>query len=732
MTNNNQNNNTNKMCKNCNQNVVFSKLSELVGKDLEICTSCLESFMRDGNYEHLTQVQIDAVVSFINEAKEEEKAEYALIATENKGPEQELKSAAFGRDLNKLAREGKIDKIIGREKEIEETILILSRKYKPNPLLVGEPGVGKTAIIEGIAKKIVDGDVPYVLRGKRILEINVGDLVAGTKYRGEFEARIKSIIDEVKKEGNVLLFFDEFHSIMETGGAEGAVDAANILKPAIARGDIQIIGATTYEEYRKHIMKDGAFSRRMQVVDVKEPTEEETVEIIEGLKVILEDHHKVKIEDETIQYAVKLAGRYLREKFQPDKSIDLLDEACSLKKITKKSGNVKLYELEKIKENATVMKNQYLNEDRYQEAKDQLEIENKLELEIEVLRGTLLQEEEKNSVVKIEHINMILERKTGIPVTELTLSEKDKIKNLDKNLKNNVKGQEKAINEVSRFIRRSKLKLKDPNRPTGVFLFLGPTGVGKTELAKTLANELFGSKDAMVRFDMSEFMEKHSTSKLIGSPPGYVGHDDGGKLTNALRRRPYSLVLFDEIEKAHPDVLNVMLQVFEDGVITDSKGKTVDARNSVFIMTSNAGSQLYSKGVRSLGFSKEESAAEANTDMETKVKELIKKQGFFKPEFLNRIDSMIAFNPLDAQAMLEICDKLVADLELRVESEGYKLTFSEEAKDLIKKTGYSPEFGAREMKRIVEGVTDLLTDSILLKNKKKYRVIIKDEKLFVE
>lgn len=723
----------NNKCTVCNHRFVFKELKEILGKDLQICTTCLEEKMRKGEIQSFGEKEYAAIAKMLEGMPQENSLpeERELIKAQEQNLEADLFLLQFGRDLTSMARQGKLTPVIGRKKEIDETILILSRKFKINPLLLGEPGVGKTAIIEGIAQRMVDGDVPEGLLNKRLISLNIADLVGGTKFRGEFEARMKKIIEEVEQHQNIILFLDEFHTISGAGGADGSVDAANILKPSLARGDIQVIGATTYDEYRLYIQKDGALSRRMITVQVEEPTVEESIEIINGLLPVFEKHHGVTFESDVVKKAVELSKRYLTERFLPDKAIDLIDEAAAQRKIHqyKPSQDHQKIELEKLQ--AIENKNRLILDGKFEEAQKELMREKELEKQIKRAKKKSESEKRKNSIVTTDHLTSLLEKKTGIPVKDVDKEDREKLKVLNQTLKKYIKGQDKAVELTSMAIRRSKLKLKDPNRPTGVFLFLGPTGVGKTELAKTLAKELFNDKDAMIRVDMGEYQEKHSVSKLIGSPPGYVGHNEGGKLTNQLRIKPYSIVLFDEVEKAHPDVFNTLLQVFEDGIITDNKGKTVDAKNAVFILTSNIGSKLYSKETTGLGFSSK-TEAEVTKDLEKKVIEFVRKDGFFKPEFLNRLDAMVVFNPLTDQAMKEIIEKQATELSERIKKEGYNLVFSDEALDQLKKEGYKPEYGAREAKRKVESITNLLANSILEEEKDEYVVLVEGGKLIVK
>lgn len=722
----------NNKCKVCNERFVFKELSTIFDEDLQLCINCLEEKMRKGEIKSFGEEQYETIVKMLNEMSmdtinQEEQASSKIV---DQALENELFTLQFGRDLTSLARQEKLTPVIGRNKEIEETILILSRKFKTNPLLIGEPGVGKTAIIEGIAQKIATNDIPNTLMNKRLIELNIGNLVSGTKFRGEFEARMKKILEEVEQQKNIILFLDEFHQIVGAGGAEGSVDAANILKPALARGDIQVIGATTYDEYRVHIQKDGALSRRMLTVKVEEPSVKDSIEIINGLLPIFEKHHGVKFEKNIVKKAVEMSKRYLTEKQLPDKAIDLIDETAAYRKIKQTQPKNDFTKMAQEMNLITELKNELILQGNYEEARKQLLNEKKLEEQINKAKRISETEQKKSLIVKVEHLAEILERKTGIPLKEADKEDKEKLRVMEQTLRNYVKGQDKAIELTTMAVRRSKLKLKDPNRPTGVFLFLGPTGVGKTELARSLAIELFGDRDSMIKIDMGEFQEKHTVAKLIGSPPGYVGHSDGGKLTNLLRQKPFSIVLFDEIEKAHPDVLNVMLQIFEDGVITDNKGKTIDAKNAIFILTSNMGSELYATHKNSLGFSPP-SDEEKNKDLEKKVIDYIRKDGFFKPEFLNRLDTIVVFNPLTDQAMKEIVEKQVNDLSIRVGQEGYKLRFTSEAIELLKKEGYRPEYGARESKRKVEAITNLLANRILEEEKDEYTVEVENEKLVV-
>lgn len=618
----------------------------------------------------------------------------------------------FGKDLTELARQGKIDPVIGRDKEIERVIQILSRRTKNNPCLIGEPGVGKTAIAEGLALKIVKDEVPELLAGKKIVSLDLTSMVAGTKYRGDFEERIKKAMDEVKNSKDVILFIDEVHTIMGAGAAEGAVDAANILKPSLARGEIQVIGATTIDEYRKNIEKDAALERRFQSVLVGEPTEEETVEILKGLRDKYEAHHKVKITDEAIENAVKMSSRYIADRFLPDKAIDLIDEAASrvrLKAFTA-PPNLKEMELEikRLKEEkASAVRSQ-----DYEAAAKIRDRENELQ--------TLLDEEKekwKNSSshdvkqVEVEDIADIVSQWSGIPVTQLTEEESERLLNMEQILHERIVGQDKAVSSVARAIRRGRVGLKNPKRPLGSFIFLGPTGVGKTELCKTLAETMFGNEDAIIKLDMSEYMEKHTVSKLIGSPPGYVGFDEGGQLTEKIRRKPYSVVLFDEIEKAHPDVFNMLLQILEDGVLTDSQGRKVSFKNSVIIMTSNVGASKIVDNRASLGFGEK---AE-NNNIEELVMGDLKKT--FKPEFLNRVDEIIVFNQLEQKDIEEIAKRMLASLKKRVDDLEIKLDFTDEAVTAIAKAGFDKVYGARPLRRAIQQKIEDPLSELILENK---------------
>ena len=617
----------------------------------------------------------------------------------------------FGRDLTSAAKKGEIDPVIGREKEIERVIQILSRRTKNNPVLIGEPGVGKTAVAEGLALKIVEGQVPEILRDKRIVSLDLTGMVAGAKYRGDFEERIKEAIDEVKKSKNVILFIDELHTIVGAGSAEGSTDAANILKPSLARGDFQVIGATTISEYRKYIEKDAALERRFQPVNVGEPSEEETVQILEGLRDRYEAHHKVKITDEAIKAAVSLSARYISDRFLPDKAIDLIDESASKVRIKSLTTPDSLKELEEKVKNLEAEKASAVNEQEFERAAkirdEQKSVSKQLEEEKQKWQ------ENQNSAtgeVTAENIAQVVSQWTGIPVVRLTEEESDRLLKMEDVLHDRVVGQDEAVKAVARAIRRGRVGLKDPNRPIGSFIFLGPTGVGKTELCKALAQAMFGDENAMIRLDMSEFMEKHTVSKLIGSPPGYVGFDEGSHFTEKVRRKPYSVILFDEIEKAHPDVFNTLLQILDDGRLTDSQGRTVDFKNTVIIMTSNVGARLITEKQNSLGFA--DNKDEENENIKEIVMGELKKT--FRPEFLNRIDDIIVFNKLSQSEIKEIAGKMLENLKKRLKAIEVDVDFTDNAITEIANAGYDESYGARPLRRaITSKIEDELSERIL-------------------
>ena len=624
----------------------------------------------------------------------------------------------FGRDLTQAAKNGEIDPVIGREKEIQRVIQILSRRTKNNPVLIGEPGVGKTAVAEGLALEIAKGNVPEILKDKRVVSLDLTGMVAGAKYRGDFEERIKAAIDEVKKSKNTILFIDELHTIVGAGAAEGSADAANILKPSLARGDFQVIGATTINEYRKYIEKDSALERRFQPVMVGEPSEEEAIEILKGLRDRYEAHHKVKITDDAIEAAVKLSSRYIADRFLPDKAIDLIDEAASkvrLKNFTPpddvKGLEDELSQLQKEKESA-------INEQNFERAAQIRDKEKALKDKIEdAKRNWREKNDHTNDEVTPEDIAEIVSGWTGIPVVQLTEEESERLLKLESILHERIIGQDEAVKAVAKAIRRGRVGLKDPNRPIGSFIFLGPTGVGKTELCKTLAEAMFGDENAMIRFDMSEFMEKHTVSKLIGSPPGYVGYDEGGQLTERVRRKPYSVILFDEIEKAHPDVFNMLLQILDDGRLTDSQGRKVDFRNTVIIMTSNVGAKLITNEQKSLGFLSDGSdkpKSEKETAEEIKEAVMGELKNTFKPEFLNRIDDIIVFNRLNDADIKNIAKRMLKTLTKRLENMEIDITFADSTIDEISKEGFDPVYGARPLRRAIQSkLEDDISEKIL-------------------
>ncbi len=658
----------------------------------------------------------------------------ANAGTDNKdgGKENESMLSQFGRDLTKLAKDGKIDPVIGRQKEIERVIQILSRRTKNNPCLIGEPGVGKTAIAEGLALKIVSGEVPELLKDKKIYSLDLTGMVAGTKYRGDFEERIKKVIDEVKNAKDVILFIDEVHTLIGAGSAEGAADAANILKPSLARGELQIIGATTIEEYRKHIEKDAALERRFQPVMVDEPSQEEAIEILKGIKDKYEAHHKVKITDEAIESAVKLSTRYIGDRYLPDKAIDLIDEAASRVRLRSYTAPSDLKELEDKKKSVEAEKLSAVNAQEFERAAALRDEERKLDKEIKDKKENWHDMAGKShDEVTPADIADIVSSWTGVPVTQLSTEESDRLLHMEDELHRRIVGQDEAVEAVSRAIRRGRVGLKDPKKPIGSFIFLGPTGVGKTELCKALAAAMFGDENAMIRLDMSEYMEKHTVSRLIGSPPGYVGYDEGGQLTEKVRRKPYSVVLFDEIEKAHPDVFNMLLQILDDGVLTDGQGRRVDFKNCIIIMTSNVGAKLISQKQKAFGFAAGAKELEQN---EKEIKDAVmgELRNTFRPEFLNRVDDIIVFQRLTKENIKEIASRLLAVLQKRVEDMGIEVTFSDEAVGKIADAGFDDVYGARPLKRAIQSrIEDALSEEMLKGNVKKggkYICNVKDDK----
>ncbi|MBT1248644.1 MULTISPECIES: ATP-dependent Clp protease ATP-binding subunit [unclassified Thermosipho (in: thermotogales)] len=629
----------------------------------------------------------------------------------------------FGVNLTALALKGELDPVIGRDLEIERVMQVLVRRKKNNPVLIGEPGVGKSAIVEGLAQRIVAGEVPEPLKGKTIFSLDVASLVAGTKYRGEFEKRMKKLLQVLKNEKDIILFIDEIHMIVGAGSAEGAVDAANILKPALARGEVKCIGATTPDEYRMFIEKDAALERRFQKIYVQEPSAQMTIEILRGLKPKYELHHKVKYTDEALEAAVYLSQRYISDHFLPDKAIDVIDEAGARARLKAFVMPNDLYIYKNKIENIKLQKEIAVANQNYEEAAKLKEEEQQLKLEY-----TRKYEEWKEKVetsvivVDVQDIEEVVSNWTGIPLKKLEEEESEKLLKLEEALHNRVVGQDEAVKAIARSIRRARSGLKDPRRPVGVFLFLGPTGVGKTELAKTLAEYLFGDEKALIRFDMSEYMEKFSVSRLIGAPPGYVGYEEGGTLTEKVRRRPFSVILFDEIEKAHPDVFNLLLQIMDDGRLTDSQGHIVDFRNAIIIMTSNIGGAQIVSGKKSLGFVDSEDLNAEFSEMKSKVIEEVKKT--FRPEFLNRIDEIVVFHKLTEKHIREIIDILLKDIRSRLESKGLKLELTKSAKDFLVQEGYEPAYGARPLKRTIQRYIEDPLSEELLKGKFKENDII--------
>lgn len=632
---------------------------------------------------------------------------------------------SFSRDLTRDAGEGRLDPVIGRAGEIERVIQILSRRTKNNPVLIGDPGVGKTAIVEGLAQRINENQVPEILANKRVVALDLSSMIAGTKYRGEFEDRLTKIVNEIKTAGDVIIFIDELHTIVGAGAAEGAIDAANILKPSLARGEFQCVGATTLDEYRKHIEKDAALERRFQPITVDEPTIEESIEILKGLRDRYEAHHGVKISDEAIEAAARLSARYISDRFLPDKAIDLIDEASSRVRLANyvlpeelKQKELRLQELIKEKEEA-------ITGQEYEKAAQLRDEEQKLKNEVDNERKEWLNQRCRQfGLVGEEEIAQIVASWTGIPVSKLAAEESERLVNLEEVLHQRLVGQDEAVKAVARAVRRARAGLKNPKRPIGSFVFLGPTGVGKTELARALAEAMFGSEDAIIRLDMSEYMEKHAVSRMIGSPPGYVGYDEGGQLTERVRRKPYSVILLDEIEKAHPDVFNILLQVLEDGRLTDGQGRTVDFRNTVVIMTSNVGAESIKQN-KQVGFNRAIDEAQNYQQMKNRVMEQMKHT--FRPEFINRLDEIIVFQNLSDQELAQIVDLLLKDLEKRVKDNGYEMEIREGARKLIMKEGYDPSYGARPLKRALQKlVEDSISEEILKKT------VVPGDKLLVD
>ncbi len=619
----------------------------------------------------------------------------------------------YGSNITQAAQEQRLDPVVGREKEIERVIQILARRTKNNPVLIGEPGVGKTAVAQALAIKIVSGDIPEILENKRIIQLDMGLLVAGTKYRGEFEERIKKIIDEIRTAGDVILIIDEMHTLIGAGAAEGAIDAANILKPVLSRGEMQVIGATTLDEYRKHVEKDPALERRFQPVYIDQPSVDETIQILQGLKPKYEEHHRLHISDESVIAAAKLSDKYITDRFLPDKAIDIIDEASSKVRLNASVLPPAGKELEKDLKTIIKKKEDSIRNQQFEEASQLRDEEADLKEKIRELSQDWKEEQEANkATVTAEDVAQVVAIMTGIPVTKLTEGESERLLKLEDTLHQRVIGQHQAVVSISKAIRRARVGLKSPNRPVGSFIFSGPTGVGKTELAKALSEAVFGSEDSMIRVDMSEFMEKHSTSKLIGSPPGYVGYDDGGNLTETVRKKPYSVILFDEVEKAHPDVFNLMLQILDDGRLTDSRGRLINFKNTIIIMTSNVGASLI-QNASSLGFAV---ADDAKQDRYEKLKDTVNEEmkKAFRPEFLNRVDDIIVFAHLEKSEVRQIADIMLNDLFKRLEEQEINIQVSDDVKDYLAKDGYSENYGARPLRRLIQKkIEDPIAEEIL-------------------
>ena len=626
----------------------------------------------------------------------------------------------YGRNLNDMAKEDRMDPVIGRDKEIQRVIQILARRTKNNPILLGEPGVGKTAIAEGLAQRIVEGSVPYMLQDKKVISLSLASLVAGAKYRGEFEERLKGLIDEVRQDGTIILFIDEMHTLVGAGAAEGALDAANILKPALSRGEIQIIGATTLDEYKKHLEKDAALSRRFQTILVEEPGIEDAKKILMGLRGKYEAFHCAHIEDAAIEAAVRLSHRYITDRFLPDKAIDLMDEAASKVRMKQVAQPEKLQEIRARLEKLGVEKEAAISAQDYERAAHIRDDEQKVKEELEEAKRRFEKRGKSRITVTADDIADVVAQWTGVPVRQIAAKESDRLLHMEKILTRRVVGQQEAVEAVSKAIRRARAGLKDPKRPIGSFLFLGPTGVGKTELAKALSEALFGTEDAIIRFDMSEYMEKYAVSRMVGAPPGYVGYEEGGQLTDAVRRKPYSIILLDEIEKAHPDVFNVLLQVLDDGRLTDGKGRPVDFRNTVIIMTSNAGATLLKKSAPALGFAVGSGDEKQEAEDAAKKRVLGEVRHIFKPEFLNRIDELIVFHPLGREELSKIIDILLRDVRTRLAEKEIRLEVSPAAKNVLVEKGTDFKYGARPLKRAIQKlIEDEIAEHLLARDFKR-------------
>lgn len=697
-------------------------------------TDCIATRLLKGLNINLKRIYVDILVTLGMDSGKAQK-EYQLATGQRKAQKSTSMTDAFCEDLTQKVREGKLDPIVGRKEELQRVIQVLSRRTKNSPCLVGEPGVGKTAIVEGLAQWIVREEVPEMLKDKKVMTLDLPGLIAGSKYRGEFEERIKRLLEEVMMRGDILLFVDEIHTMIGAGGAEGAIDASNIMKPFLARGEIQLIGATTREEYRKYIEKDAAFERRFQPVTVEEPNTEETLAILNGLKGQYEKHHHVHYTAGALEAAVNLSKRYISDRFLPDKAIDVMDEAASKKKVGLFTMPDEMKELESQINKFALRKEEALMEGNIRKAKMNNTKQQKAIAQLEEQKKQWEEEKQsKNITVTENDVAAVVSSWTKIPVTRINKTESQRLLSLEAELKKRVIGQDEAVSILAKAIKRGRVGMKDPKRPIGSFMFLGPTGVGKTELSKALAEALFGDENAMIRVDMSEYMEKHSVSKLIGSPPGYVGYEEGGQLSEQVRRHPYSVLLFDEIEKAHGDVFNILLQVLDDGQITDSNGRKVDFKNTVIIMTSNAGAQRI-MAPKNLGFTTETNAVKDHERMKNKVMEEVKQ--LFKPEFLNRIDGVIVFHTLEIEQQKQIVRLLLRELSDRVrETPGFDLQFADEVVNYILEKGYNPQYGARPLRRTIQNeLEDYLADEFLqghIKKDSKVRLMISDGKIAME
>lgn len=668
--------------------------------------------------------------------KEDSKTEKQKVSSGNVGQNQMEEGSMlekYGVDLTSLAEEGKLDPVIGREKEIERVIQILSRRTKNNPCIIGEPGVGKTAIVDGLASRIISGDIPTGLVGKRIVTVNMGELIAGTKFRGEFEERMTKLLEELKESKNVILFIDELHTIIGAGGAEGSMDASNILKPALSRGEIQVIGATTLNEYKKYIEKDSALERRFQSVTADEPSVDETYDILKGLRDRYEEHHKVVITDEALYACAKLAYRYINDRFLPDKAIDLMDEACAKYRLSVKGDRTHLNELEEDLKAARQEKEKHVSSMSFEDAAKARDLERDIIDKIEIEKRRVINSDTEEVIIDSEAIEIVVSSWTGIPVTSLKEDETKKLVDLENLISKRIIGQSGAIETVSRAIRRSRVGISDPGKPSGSYLLIGPTGVGKTEFCKAISDIIFGDEKSMIRFDMSEFMEKHSVSKLIGSPPGYVGYEEGGLLTEKIRRKPYSLVLFDEIEKAHEDIYNILLQILDEGALTDSKGRKVSFKNAIVMMTSNLGADRLARKVN-IGFSGIDDEDNERNRRHEVIQEELKR--YFKPEFLNRIDDVLIFEKLTDEDIKAITERLIGIMQERVKDIGIEMSYTQDVVDFLSKLGYDNEYGARPLKRVItKHIEDAIAELILDNSGdplKKVHICVKDGKISIE